>query len=151
MKDTRLRGNSSRGFTLVEVIVTLMAVGILSVFFINFLGAALDFSWKSVEIVTSDAETEGKMEEIIAYYTSKINDDANLDTALSAVVSNYNGQSTNGVLVTTQYIRFNASGGEMDPAPSVSYVLKVAAKGHANELVTILTDSRDTGDPAVRY
>ncbi len=61
MKDTRLRGNSSRGFTLVEVIVTLMAVGILSVFFINFLGAALDFSWKSVEIVTSDAETEGKI------------------------------------------------------------------------------------------
>ncbi len=149
MKDTRLRGNSSGGFTLVEVIVTLMAAGIMSVFFINFLGAALDFSWKSVEIVTSDAETQGKMEEIIAYYTSKINDDP--DSALSAVVSNYNGQSTNDILVTTQYIEFDSSGNEMDPAPSVSSVLKVTAKGHANELVTILTDSRDSGDPAVRY
>jgi prepilin-type N-terminal cleavage/methylation domain-containing protein len=149
MKDTRLRGNSSGGFTLVEVIVTLMAAGIMSVFFINFLGAALDFSWKSVEIVTSDAETQGKMEEIIAYYTSKINDDP--DSALTAVVSNYNGQSINDVLVTTQYIGFDSGGNEIDPASSVTFVLKVTAKGHANELVTILTDSRDTDDPAVRY
>jgi prepilin-type N-terminal cleavage/methylation domain-containing protein len=114
MKDTGLRGNSSGGFTLVEVILTLLAAGILSVFFINFMGAALDYSWKSVEIVIGDADTEGKMEEIIAYYTSKINDDANLDTALSAVVSNYNGQSTNGVCVTTQYMGFDAGGNEMD-------------------------------------
>ena len=149
MKDARLRGNSSGGFTLVEVILTLVAAGIMSVFFINFLGAALDFSWKSVEIVTSDAETQGKMEEIIAYYTSKINDIP--DTALSVIVSEYNGQSTNDILVTTQYIGFDASGNEMDPPPSVSDLLKVTAKGHANELVTILTDSRDSGDPAVRY
>ncbi len=149
MKDTRLRGNSSGGFTLVEVIVTLMAAGIMSVFFINFLGAALDFSWKSVEIVTNDAETQGKMEEIIAYYTSKINDDP--DSALTAVVSNYNGQSINDVLVTTQYIGFDSGGNEIDPASSVTFVLKVTAKGHANEIVTILTDSRDSDDPAVRY
>ena len=149
MKDTRLRGNSSGGFTLVEVIVTLMAAGIMSVFFINFLGAALDFSWKSVEIVTTDAETQGKMEEIIAYYTSKINDDP--DSALTAVVSTYNGQSINDVLVTTQYIGFDSGGNEIDPASSVTFVLKVTAKGHANEIVTILTDSRNTDDPAVRY
>ena len=149
MKDAILRGNSAGGFTLVEVILTLMAASILSVFFINFMGAALDFSWKSVEIVTSDAETEGKMEEIIAYYTSKINDDP--DTALATVVSNYNGKTTNDILVTTKYIEFNSSGDEFDPTPSVSYVLKVTAKGPANELVTILTDSRDSGDPAVRY
>jgi prepilin-type N-terminal cleavage/methylation domain-containing protein len=149
MKDTRLRGNSSGGFTLVEVIVTLMAAGIMSVFFINFLGAALDFSWKSVEIVTNDAETQGKMEEIIAYYTSKINDDP--DSALTAVVSNYNGQSINDVLVTTQYIGFDSGGNEIDPASSVTFVLKVTAKGHANEIVMILTDSRNTDDPAVRY
>ena len=149
MKDAILRGNSDGGFTLVEVILTLLAASILSVFFINFMGAALDFSWKSVEIVTSDAETEGKMEEIIAYYTSKINDDPG--TALTAVVSTYNGQSTNDILVTTQYIGFDASGSEIDPASSVTFVLKVTAKGPANELVTILTDSRDSDDPAVRY
>ena len=132
-----------------EVILTLMVAGILSVFFINFTGAALDFSWKSVEIVTSDAETEGKIEEIIAYYTSKINDAPG--SALASVVSRYNGQSTNDVLVTTQYIGFDSGGNEMDPAPPVSSVLKITAKGNANALVTILTESRDDGDPAVRY
>ena len=146
---TRLRGNGSAGFTLVEIILTLLAAGILSVFFINFTGAALDFSWKSVEIVTSAAETEGKLEEIIAYYTSQIND--NPGATLASVVSTYNGRSTEGVLVTTQYIGFDANGNEMDPAPPVSYVLKVTAKGNANALVTILTDSRDDGDPPVRY
>jgi prepilin-type N-terminal cleavage/methylation domain-containing protein len=149
MKDAILKGNSSKGFTLVEVILTLMAAGILSVFFVNYMGAALDFSWKSVEIVTTEAETEGKMEEIIAYYTSKINDIP--DTALAAVVSSYNGQSINDILVTTQYIEFNSSGDEIDPSPSLSSVLKVSAKGPANELVMILTESRDDGDPAVRY
>jgi len=149
MKGAMARGSNSKGFTLVEVILTLMAAGILSVFFVNYMGAALDFSWKSVEIVTSEAETEGKMEEIIAYYTSKINDDP--DTALAAVESNYNGQSINDILVTTQYIEFNSSGDEIDPSPSLSNVLKVSAKGPANELVMILTESRDDGDPAVRY
>ena len=149
MRATRLRGNGSAGFTLVEIILTLLAAGILSVFFINFTGAALDFSWKSVEIVTSAAETEGKIEEIIAYYTSKINDDPG--SALASVVSRYNGQSTNDILVTTQYIGFDAGGNEMDPAAPVSYILKLTAKGNANTLVTILTDSRDDGDPAVRY
>jgi len=149
MRGAMARGSSSKGFTMVEVILTLMAAGILSVFFINYMGAALDFSWKSVEIVSSEAETEGKMEEIIAYYTSKINDDP--DTVLAAIVSNYNGQSINDILVTTQYIEFNSSGDEIDTAPSVSPVLKVSAKGPANELVIILTESRDTGDPAVRY
>ena len=149
MRATRLRGNGSAGFTLVEIILTLLVAGILSVFFINFTGAALDFSWKSVEIVTSAAETEGRLEEIIAYYTSQIND--NPGAALASVVSTYNGRSTNGVLVTTQYIGFDANGNEMDPAPPVSYVLKVTAKGNANALVTILTDSRDDADPPVRY
>jgi len=149
MKGAMAKGSSSRGFTLVEVILTLIAAGILSVFFVNYMGAALDFSWKSVEIVTTEAETEGKMEEIIAYFTSKINDDP--DNALAAVVSNYNGQSIKDILVTTQYIEFNSSGDEIDPSPSLSSTLKVSAKGPANELVMILTKSRDTGDPAVRY
>jgi len=149
MKDAAFGHNSCAGFTLVEVIVTLLAAGILSVIFLNFMGTALDFSWKSIEIVTSDAETEGKIEEIIAYYTSRINDDPG--TALSSVVSKYNGQSSNGVLVTTEYIGFDAGGNEMNPPPSVSHVLKITAKGQGNALVTILTDSRDDGDPAVRY
>jgi prepilin-type N-terminal cleavage/methylation domain-containing protein len=149
MKGNIVGVNSSRGFTLVEVILTLIAAGILSVFFVNYMGAALDFSWKSVEIVTSEAETEGKMEEIIAYYTSKINDDP--DTALASVVSIYNGQSINNILVTTKYIEFNSSGDEIDPSPSSDSVLKVSAKGPANELVMILTESRGTDDPKVRY
>jgi prepilin-type N-terminal cleavage/methylation domain-containing protein len=89
MKCTRLNIAASRGFTLVEIIATVVIMGILSAFFIHFMGTALDNSWKSVELVAGEAEAEGKLEEIIAYFTSKINvnDDTQIDNALSIVKS----------------------------------------------------------------
>ncbi len=49
----------SKGFTLVEIIVTLVAAGILGAIFIHFMGTALDASWNAVEIVRDEAGGEG--------------------------------------------------------------------------------------------
>ena len=59
--------SSNKGFTLIEIIATIIIMGILSAFFIHFMGTALDDSWKSVELVAGEAEAEGKLEEIKAY------------------------------------------------------------------------------------
>ena len=45
----------SKGFTLVEIIVTLVAAGILGAIFIHFMGTALDAGWNAVEIVRDEA------------------------------------------------------------------------------------------------
>ena len=87
MKRTILNIAADRGFTLVEIITTIVIMGILSAFFIHFMGTALDNSWKSVELVAGEAAAEAKLEEIIAYFTSKINDDSDLTNALGIVKS----------------------------------------------------------------
>jgi len=73
--------SSNKGFTLVEIIATIIVMGILAAFFIHFMGTALHDSWKSVELVAVEAEAEGIMEQIIADYVMEMN--KNSDDALS--------------------------------------------------------------------
>jgi len=145
MKDLRSKISSRRGFTLIEVIATIVVVGILAAFFIHFMGTAMDHSGKSVELVAGEAEAEGKLEEIIAYYTSKINDDP--DTALSIVASEFSGDAT------MKYIVFNTiSDDEETDTSGEDRNLKVTIEAPGNSLTTILTKSRaDSGDPKVNY
>ena len=51
MKRNRSKHNSDGGFTLIEVIATIVVMGILAAFFIHFMGTALNDSWKAVEVV----------------------------------------------------------------------------------------------------
>jgi prepilin-type N-terminal cleavage/methylation domain-containing protein len=136
---------SRNGFSLVEVIVTIIVVGILAAFFIHFMGTALDQSWKSVELVAGEAEAEGKIEEIIAYYTSKINGDP--ENALSSVQSQFGGEAT------MNFIVFNpTSGAEENDTSGANRNLKVTVETPGNNLSTILTKSRtDSAEPTVRY
>ncbi len=146
MKGTRLNIAAARGFTLVEIIVTIVIMGILSAFFIHFMGTALDDSWKSVELVAGEAAAEAKLEEIIAYFTSKINDDSQLDNALSMVASQFSGDAT------MEYIVFSGSGAEEEDLSGTPRNLKVTIEAPGNNLTTILTQSRtQASDPKVGY
>ena len=141
----KLKITSDDGFTLIEIIATIIVMSILAAFFIHFMGTALSQSWKSVELVADEAEAEGKMEEIIAYYTSKIND--NPDTALSIVASEFGGAAT------MKYIVFNTvSDDEETDTSGENRNLKVTVEASGNNLTTILTKNRtDSGDPKVNY
>jgi prepilin-type N-terminal cleavage/methylation domain-containing protein len=144
MKFSRLKRIASRGFTLVEVIVTIIVMGILAAYFIHFMGAAVDNSWKSVELVAGEAEAEAKMEQIIAYYTSKINQD--LENALKSIEDKYESDDQ----TTMQYVVFEPS----DKATPVgaSNNLQVTVEAPGNNLTTILTKSRtSSSDPKVDY
>ena len=134
---------------MVEIVITILAVGILSAIFIQFMGTALEDSWRTVEIVHNEVDREAIMEQIIADYVRFMN--TNPGTALSAVVSAYHGQTINGNQVTVEYKWFDEEGNEIDPAPNLSFAVKVTVQGPGNNLTTLLTESRDTGDPFVRY
>ena len=94
MKRSNSNISSSNGFTLIEVIATIVMMGILAAFFVHFMGTALQQSSNSVELVVGEAEAEGKIEEIIAYFTSQINDDSDLANALANVENNFSGDAT---------------------------------------------------------
>jgi prepilin-type N-terminal cleavage/methylation domain-containing protein len=147
--------SSSKGFTLVEIIVTLVAAGILGAIFIQYMGTALDASWNAVEIVRDESNGERLMEQIIADYVEDINKD--LD-ALGNIVTTYDGQTFYDVNVTTQYIVFDGSGNEVASVPGDNLKVVLQSSGPAAPAITgrypltiILTNSRTTNDPIVLY
>ncbi len=156
MKRAKSKYNSANGFTLIEVIATVLVMGILAAFFIHFMGTALSDSWQSVELVADEARAEGLMEKIIADYVERINDN-NPDTALSRIVNRresfYESDSDYGLPVTMQYIIFNSSGDEQADTVGENRKLKVTVESPGYHLTTILTESRtdDLKDPPVNY
>ena len=144
MKRIFFKIRNCNGFTLVEIIATIIVMAILAAFFVHFMGTAQSNSWKSVELVAGEAEAEGKLEEVIAYFTSKINNDP--DNALDAVKTNDFGAN-----VAMEYIEFQG-GNETILSPGTSTTLKVTIISPGNDLTTLLTKSRTRNeDPIVKY
>lgn len=155
MMELKIINSDPKGFTLVEIIVTIVAAGILGVIFVQFMGTALEASWNAVEIVRDESSGESVMEQIIADYVADINSDPG--NALNNVVTNYNGQTINGVNITTQYIVFDASGNEgAGGSDNLKIVLQASglvspAISGRYPMTAILTNSRTTNDPIVLY
>ncbi len=141
------------GFTLVEIIITLVAAGILGAIFINLMGTALSASWNSVEMVREEADGVKVMEMIIADYVFEINTDpANALTTM--ITNNTNGNYTTAIgldhiSVDMDYIDFDSSGNAVPSA--LSDTLKVTVKVEGKDLINILTSSRAATDPLLRY
>ena len=148
----------SKGFTLVEIIVTIVVAGILGVIFMQLMGTALNSSWNAVEIVRDESNAEGLMERIIADYVAYINNDSgNPDSALINIFTDYNGKTVDGITIATQYIYFDSSGDEqIGGSDNLKVVLRVPAQlapaiRSRYPLTTILTKSRSTNDQIVIY
>lgn len=151
--------SNSRGFTLVEVIVTIVAAGILGAIFVNLMGTALNSSWNAVEIVRDESGGEGTMEEIIADYVAAINSDPPDTTtgALKTIRDNIDGNKY-GENATWTYIEFDTSGAEIDRGASPTDNLKVVfqASGQVAPAIAgrypitiILTNSRRQPDDQI--
>jgi prepilin-type N-terminal cleavage/methylation domain-containing protein len=144
----------NKGFTLVEVIVTIMAMAILGVIFMNFMGTAMSKSTRAVEIVQGEAGAEALLECIVADYVFKMNQ--NSANALSGLISAINNKSICGLNnpatpgVTTAYIAFDAGGNEIPPG-GLNRTLKVTVTAAGNDLITLLTSSRDANSPPVAF
>ena len=145
---------SENGFTLIEVIATVIVMGILAAFFMHFMGTALNDSWQSVELVADEARAEGLMEKIIADYVELINGN-NFTNALAEIKgyeSTYESDGDYGMPVTMDYITFDAGGSEQIVTAGGSKNLKIIVESPGDNLTTILTQSRtDSDDPPAIY
>jgi len=153
MKHSKSISIDSNGFTLVEIIVTLVAAGILGVIFTQFMGTALDASWNTVEIVRDEAGGEGVMEQIIAEYVEEMNSDPG--NALGTLVTN-NTNGNYGPNVTMTYIDFDGAGNEIASGLSDNLKVVIRFSGPASpaitgrySLTTILTNSRREADDQI--
>ena len=156
MKYLRSMKIGSKGFTLVEIIVTIVAAGILGVIFVHLMGTALTASWNSVEIVRDESNGEGVMERIIADYVAYINNDSDdPDSALIDIVTDFHDKTIDGITITTQYIYFDSSGNEQTGG-SDNLKVVLQAPGQVSpaiagrySMTTILTKSRTTNDDQI--
>ena len=147
MKSQTTISNRQKGFTLVEIIVTLVATGILGAIFIQLMGTALNESWSTVEMVRDEAGAVQVMEQIIADYVYLMN--TNPAGALAQIKSDVDADNY-GTNVTVQYVNFNASGNLEGPvAPGNTLLITVGATG--KDIINILTNSRAANHPPIRY
>jgi type II secretory pathway pseudopilin PulG len=130
------------GFTLIEVIVTILMAAIMGAFFIQFMGTAMSRSTRALEHVRDEAEAEALMEQIIADYVAEINrNDPSL--ALGAIMGRSYGSG-----VQMRYINFNSSGVEETLVPpNTSNTLKVIVQAPGSDLISLLTNSRLPATP----
>jgi type II secretory pathway pseudopilin PulG len=132
----------SGGFTLVEVIVTILAAAIMGVIFIQLMGTAMSRSTEAVENVRDEITAEALMEQIVADYVFEINK-ADPTSALQTIVDRNYGPN-----VAKVFINFNAGVEVALVPPNKSRTLKITVEAPGNNLVTLLTESRQAGPPA---
>ena len=147
MKLRPARITRQKGFTLIEIIITLVASGILGAIFINLMGITCDRLENLTECVRDEAAAVGVMEEIIADYVTAVN--TNPAGALAQIVTK-NGLGFYGSGVSMQYMEFNSGGDLVGPvAPGDTLLVTVQTSG--KDLINILTNSRAATDPLLRY
>jgi type II secretory pathway pseudopilin PulG len=147
------QGGFAPGFTLVEVIVTILMAAIMGAFFIQFMGTAMSRSTRSIEYVRDEAGAEALMEKIVADYVAKIN--SNESTALTDMNKAINtdhiyDNAPKKESVTAKYIDFDASGNEIDDSSKLR-TLKVLVVAGEHRLTTLLAKSRDSDSPLVPF
>jgi prepilin-type N-terminal cleavage/methylation domain-containing protein len=152
MKNGDCRDTSeSSGFTLVEIIVTIVLIGILGAMSAQFLASALEGSTQPIDRVQAEAGRVSIMEKIISDYVIAVNTSSPPTGALSAVKDAVdNGDYNSGATtVTTAYIDFDSGGQEV--AGGSDY-LKVSVTTGAAGIVAILSKSRAiASDPMVNF
>ncbi len=142
---TQISGSDS-GFTLLEIIVTILLGSILAALMMQFMGTALISSSRPVDIVRDNSVMEALMEKIISEYVEKINN--NSATPLQNIKSGYAGDSN----VTMDFIEFQSDGTENNLGATPTNSLKVTVQAAGHRLTTLLTKSRaKTDDPLSNY
>lgn len=149
-----MSGPARAGFTLLEIIVIVVLLGIVGAFLITFMGDKITGAPEAVLEVEREANVEQVLERIIADYREEING-ADPDAALATVVSReatYEALDPSGAVdVVFEYITFNASGAEVaggasDPNLKVTVYSDPGGDGaERHRLVTLLTRARTTG------
>ena len=132
------------GFTLIEIIVTIVMAAVLAALMVQFVSTAMTRSGDPVSAVRVEAETGTVMEGIVSDYVQQIN--TNPTGALAYVKTTYGAASN----VAMTYIEFDeTTGQEIDKGDTPTNTLKVTVQGTGYGLTTLLTNSREKSDDPV--
>jgi len=147
MKNQRCRPKPCSGFTLIEIIVTIMVAAVLAALMVQFASTAMTRSGDSAAAVRTEADTGRILEEIVSDYVKRINS-ADPTGALAALKASYAGSP----YVTMDYVRFEETGQMVVETSGPTDTLSVTVKSAGYAVTTLLTNSRvQAGDPVSWY
>ena len=146
-----------RGFTIIEVIVTIVVGAIIGVVFFSYMGTQLSRSGDPVTIARAEGAAEMWMERIISDYVQEMNTPVTYSTALATIfardytIGPYNMPAA--VTLTRTYVTYDGAGTEVAvTGGGTSTNLKVTVQAQGYSLTSILTAERSTsGDPVTYF
>jgi prepilin-type N-terminal cleavage/methylation domain-containing protein len=142
------RLHDARGFTLIEVIITVIAAAIVGAIFANFMGYGMSRTVRSVEMVKGEADAERLMDRIIADYVFRMNADS--ATALGLIKTDADN-GIYGAIVSATFIAFDAGGNQIADSGGLNRTLRISIAASGNDIVALLTRSRSASSPAIAF
>lgn len=146
-----------RGFTLIEVIITIVIIGIAATVSLTYFGTALTESGSFRGRITQTQSVENVMEQITCDYIQAVNNDTNqsYQTVLTTLQGNdYSQPAVNGalpVVVTMERVRFSGANLVAAGGNDSDILLRVTVASGGVELVNLLSRSRTQNNSSVAY
>jgi prepilin-type N-terminal cleavage/methylation domain-containing protein len=139
------------GFSLVEVLATIVVTAILGAIFINFMGTSMSRSVRSMEMVQGEADAESVLERITADYVLRTNQNSATALDLMEKAINTPPKSVYGPKVSARYVYFDAAGNELLDTSTSPRTLEVTVAAAGNDLVVLLAQTRNPNSPKVLF
>lgn len=131
----------SPGFTLVELIITVVLVGLLAALFIPAMGTHLIRSGDPVAVGLDEAQVVSAQEAVVREYVRFLNTDSTPADVLPHMVGAFAGNAS----ISFSYIDFDASRNETacaNPPDCAGLKVTIQQRGHA--CTTLLTNARNS-------
>jgi len=157
MRISRRLRTPQAGFTLIEVIVSIVVGAIVGVILLSYMGTQLIHSGDPINIARAEGAAEMWMERIISDYVQEMNTPVSYSTALATIfardytIGPYNMPAS--VTLTRTCVTYDGAGDEVTvTCGGTSTNLKVTVQAGGYGLTSILTAERVTsGDPITYY
>lgn len=157
MRISRKSRTPQAGFTLIEVIVTIVLGAVVGAILYSYMGTQLTHSGDPVNLARAEGAAEMWMESIISDYVREVNTPGSYPGALATILArDYTANPYNmpaSVTLTRTYVTYNGAGDEVAvTGGGTSTNLKVTVRAGGYALTSILTAQRvSSGDPAAYY
>lgn len=150
MKQGYRHGKRRAGFSLIEIIVTIMLMGIAATTLVTFLNATLSESHKAYTWVYQEADMGTTIEDITADYIRDVNSNStfNVSTFYGNISTTVPTGNKTIASITKQLGCFNSGGNFTTAGCTTSDVILVTVvEKDGRHLTTLFTKSRDATDP----
>ena len=132
-------GRRTHGFTLIELIITLVIASILAAMFLPYLGRTFARSHLPLIWLKDAYSLQSVMENILASHTGTL---ADLSTAIGPERTSQDNAFGKYDVAQNRYIGFDAGGNETG-SPATNTMLKVSVRNELGEVLTRIVYSGD--------